>query len=95
MARPWDAAEPESLWEITGAYPNSEDTFAQCLAITLPQHVTGTEKPLFVFVGALSLEGKPVDPSWITYARPLLLVHRDEPAEPYWEQDRIYLRGAS
>lgn len=93
MSRPWEAAEPESLWEITGEYPGGEGSFTECLAITLPQHVTGSERPLFVFVGALAEMHKPVDPSWITHARPLLLVHRDDPTTPYWEEDREWFKG--
>lgn len=90
MSRPWESAEPESLWEITGAYPGVRGTFTACLAITLPQHVTGSQRPLFVFIGALA-ENEPVIPAWITHARPLLLVHRDKPGEPYWEEDREWM----
>ncbi|GAA2773566.1 hypothetical protein [Saccharopolyspora taberi] len=91
MHRPWDAAEPESLWEITGSYPGGNDTFEQCLAITLPRHITGSDRPLFVFIGALAGTNRPIDPAWITHAAPLLLVHRDEPTEPYWEDDREWM----
>lgn len=91
MRRPWEVADPESLWEITGSYPAGEGTFEGCLAITLPEYVTGTERPLFVFVGALADLNRPVDPAWITHAVPLLLVHRDEPNTPYWEDDRPWM----
>ncbi|GAA0897872.1 hypothetical protein [Pseudonocardia zijingensis] len=95
MARPWEAAEPESLWEITGEYPGGKHSFTECLAITLPEHVTGSERPLFVFVGALATTNEPVDPAWITHARPLLLVHRDEPSTAYWVDDQHWITGAA
>lgn len=91
MRRPWDVAEPQSFWSITGGYPGKNHTFTDCLAMALPQNVTGTVRPLFVFVGALATD-PPVDPAWITHATPLLLVHRDDPGTPYWEEDRVWLR---
>ena len=91
-ARPWEAAEPESLWSITGHYPGGKGTFTDCLAITLPQYVTGSEKPLFAFLPPLDGHA---DPAWITRATPLLIVHRDEPLLPYWEQDQPWLDGIS
>lgn len=99
MRRPWEVADPESLWEITGRYPGGEGSFEDCLAITLPRHVTGQERPLFVFVGALGGIGavaalnRPVDPAWVTHAVPLLLVHRDDPNTPYWESDRPWMEA--
>jgi hypothetical protein len=101
MCRPWDVAGPEELWCITGAYPASEGptrafttthTFTDCIAITLPGYVTGSDRPLFVFVGALASVNQPVDPAWITKATPLLLVLRDEPARAYYEQDQVWIK---
>jgi hypothetical protein len=91
MARPWDVAEHDSLWEITGAYPGGKHSFTSCLAITLPSFVTGSDYPTFVFVGILADLNRPVDPKWITHAVPLLLVNRDNPTEPYWENDRVWI----
>jgi hypothetical protein len=93
MARPWDHAEGESVWEITGQYPDG-GSFVKCLAFTLPGYMTGTDEPLFVFIGLLADLNRAVPPSWITHAEPLLLVHRDDPTEPYWEQDRVWMREA-
>src|SRR5438445_11075270 len=91
--RPWELAEPMSLWEITGAYPGGKHTFTACLAITLPTFVTASDRPLFAFVGILA-SNAPVDPACITHARPLLLVHRGEPSEPYWEEHRVWMEPA-
>lgn len=80
MARPWDAAVPWSIWEITGYYPTGGG-FDECLAVALPEHVTGSSsQPLFKFIGPVPEE---VDPAWITHARPLMLVHRDDPTVEY------------
>lgn len=92
MRRPWDVAEPESLWSITGEYPGKNHRFTDCLAMALPRYATGTERPLFMFVGALAIN-QPVNPAWITHAVPLLLVHRDDPSTAYWEQDQVWLRS--
>lgn len=89
-ARPWDAAEPQSLWSITGQYPGGRGTFTGCLAITLPEFVTGSDKPLFAFLPPL--DGC-ADPAWITAAEPLLIVHRDEPDRAYWADDQDLLPG--
>jgi hypothetical protein len=85
--RPWDAAEQESLWSITGRYPTG-GTFTDCLALTLPGYVTGSDKPLFAMLPPLQDH---VDPAWITRATPLLIVHRDKPNVTYWEQDQDLL----
>ncbi len=90
MARPWDAAEPESLWHITGDYPRG-GSFTDCLAITLPRHITGEDKPVFTFVGALGGLDDLISPAWITRATPLLLVLRDEPHRAYWADDQAEL----
>lgn len=85
--RPWDAAEPQSLWSITGTYPTG-GTFTDCLAMTLPAYVTGSDSPLFVMLPPLSSE---VDPAWITRAEPLLIVHRNEPGATYWAEDQEWI----
>ena len=93
MARPWDAAEPQSLWSITGRYPGERGTFTDCLAITLPEFVTGTTKPVFAMLPPLPSEpGDLIDPAWITRAQPLLIVNRDAPDTPYWEEDGVWLK---
>lgn len=91
-ARPWDAAEPESLWAITGQRPDGSE-FIDCLAITLPEYVTGMHRPVFMFCagGLLVTDRDPIDPAWITRATPLLIVHRDDPSLPYWEEDRVWI----
>ncbi len=94
MARPWDAAEPESLWVITGASLDGKYSFTDCLAITLPVCVTGSDSPLFVFVGAMADDTKPVVPAWITHAKPLLIVHRDDPGTAYWMEDQVWIEEA-
>jgi hypothetical protein len=91
MVRPWEAAEENSIWEITGEYPNGQGTFTECLAATLPQHVTGADRPVFVFIGALAMVNEPISPAWITRAVPLLLVQRDEPGTAYWADDQGWL----
>lgn len=87
-ARPWDAAEHQSLWSITGRYPTGGG-FERCLAMTLPQFVTGSDKPLFAMLPPL--DGV-VDPAWITSATPLLIVQRDEPGLAYFDEDQEWLR---
>lgn len=90
--RPWDEAKPGSLWEITGSYPSGYAFTAQ-LAVTLPSYVTPSDGPLFMFVGILA-ENSAVTPDWITAARPLLLVHRDNPTMPYREDDHVWMEAA-
>lgn len=92
MARPWDRAEASSIWEITGAYPGpARHTFTRCLAMALEPEVHESSEALFVFIGSLSLINRPVFAAWITAAKPLLLVHRDDPVRPYYEHDRVWL----
>jgi hypothetical protein len=93
-ARPWDAAEPESLWSITGRYPGGKGSFTRCVAITAPAYVTGSDKPLFLPVGPWGFGHAGIDPAWITHAEPLLIVHRDEPTRAYWDEDQDLLDGA-
>jgi hypothetical protein len=88
-ARPWDAAEPQSLWSISGQYPGGRGTFTDCLAITLPGFVTGSDKPLFAFLPPLDGHA---DPAWINRALPLLIVHRDDPTTAYWADDQDLIR---
>ncbi len=82
MARPWEAAAEHTIWEITGEYPGGRHTFHDCLAQVLPRYVTGGDRPLFLMLGPLARVNEPVDPAWISRARPLRLVHRDT-GEPY------------
>lgn len=93
MARPWDLAEDGSIWEITGRSPNGKLTFEKSLAIALvePLGCVGDEPArAFGLIPGSSL-GDFIPPSCITYARPLLLVHRDNPTEPYDERDQAWL----
>lgn len=89
-ARPWDAAEHESLWVITGRQPNGGGRFTDCLAMTAPHFMTGSDTPIFYFI-APSLGNEAIDPAWITSATPLLLVYRDEPTTAYWAEDQDLL----
>lgn len=93
MARPWDTAEDDSLWSITGAYPGGKHTFTSCVATVISSYIHGSDEPLFVFVGALAQINEPIAPAWITRAEPLLLVHRDEPGTAYWQEDQVWLSG--
>lgn len=92
MSRPWDTAEPDSIWEITGEYPATKHSFTGCLAVVLPGYVHDSDRPLFEFVGALAAVNRPVDAAWITHAVPLLLVHRTDPGTTYWQGDAVWLR---
>lgn len=97
--RPWERAEPESIWEITGVYPGGKGTFTQCLAMTAASFMTGQHgadyRPVF-FMIAPSLQStgmsEPIVPSQIHHARPLILVYRDEPTLAYYEDDQDLLR---
>jgi hypothetical protein len=94
MARPWHVATEGSIWSITGDYPRGGG-FTECLAQVLPADVpadSDEEPVVFVFIGAF-MPRTVVLPAQITSARPLLLVHRDNPSEPYWEDDRVWLPG--
>jgi hypothetical protein len=92
MARPWHAAEENSIWEVTGEYRLDRGRFTACLAMVLPGFATGGHV-LFKFIGALTTgDGfDVVGPEQITHAVPLLLMHRDEPGVPYWEDDRVWM----
>lgn len=89
MARPWDAAESESIWSISGEYPKGRGSFTDCLAIALPHYATGGEV-VFKMIGALD---DLISPAWITLASLLILVYADDPSSAYYEQDGEYLRG--
>lgn len=89
MHRPWTVAEGESLWEITGRTPGAKGTtFIDCIAVVLPDNVTGGHV-LFKMIGALD---DLIRPDWITSARPLLLVLRNDPTTAYYTDDQEYLR---
>lgn len=90
-ARPWDAAEHESLWVITGQRPGNGGRFTDCLAMTAPYFMTGADYPLFFLIAPSLGDYQPIDPAWITTATPLLLVHRDNPATAYWAEDQDVL----
>jgi hypothetical protein len=95
MARPWEAAEENSIWEITGDYPGGRGTFTACLAMVVPHFVTGTDQPLFVMISPALQRDEPISPAQITHAVPLLLVHRDDPSTPYWAADREWMPQVS
>jgi hypothetical protein len=90
--KPWHFAEPDSIWEITGTYPNGRDTFTSCLARVLPSTVTGTDAPLFELL--VYGERSTVCASDITAARELLLVHASEPLTTYYVRDQPILDEA-
>lgn len=91
MSRPWDAAESESIWEISGLYPKKGGSFKTCLAIAMPHYATGGEV-LFKMIGAMD---DLISPAWITRARLLILVHANAPETAYYTADQEYLRGRS
>jgi hypothetical protein len=90
MARPWSAAEPGSIWSVSGEYPSQGGTFFNCIAIALPYEAT-SGNVLFKMVGALD---DLVSPAWITSATALILVHADDPTAAYYESDQCYLGGS-
>lgn len=77
LARPWDTADDHSLWEVTGRSPDGQFFFARCLAMAVvdPVRVDG-EPAARAFL--LVPEGDLIPPEFITSARPLLLVYRDD-----------------
>lgn len=87
MARPWDVAESESIWSISGEYPKGRGTFTSCLAIALPHYATGGNV-VFKMVGALD---DLISPAWITSAKLLVLVHANDPSTAYYEADQEYI----
>jgi hypothetical protein len=90
MARPWDAAESESIWSIDGLYPKGGGAFTDCLAVALPHYATGGHV-LFKMIGALE---ELISPAWITRAKLLILVNADAPGTAYYQADQDYLRAA-
>ncbi|MGI4894309.1 MAG: hypothetical protein ACRYF3_04245 [Janthinobacterium lividum] len=88
MQRPWDVAEPQSWWDVTGFYPTGLGRFTNCLAYVVTGHVDlgGHLHPVFALVGGLA--GQYVEAAWITHALPLMLVYRDEPHTAYYEDDQ-------
>ncbi|MEV4127103.1 hypothetical protein [Nocardia sp. NPDC049707] len=92
MRKPWLAAEPESIWDITGEYPYG-GTFTNCLALVLPLHVTDGHL-LFEFLppaGGYGL-GSHISPNWITHARRLILVEANNPTEAYFADEQDFIR---
>lgn len=104
MQRPWDAAGPDEIWVVTGAYPKDHPSgstgFSDVLVMTLPMFITGTERPAFLYIHpGLTLAGSRlpdtiIDPAWITHGQPLLLVHRDNPTVAYWATDQAWIEAA-
>lgn len=86
MRMPWLTAESESIWEITGTYPDG-GTFIECLAQVVPGYVTGGPV-LFKMLCALD---DLVAPDRITRAQELVLVYAGEPSTAYWERDQRIL----
>ncbi len=96
MARPWDAAENGSIWGITGATPDGH-LFAHAPAVCLvePTDHEGDPGPrAFCLIPGFS-ERACIHPSSISSARPLLLVHRDDPTTAYEETDQAWITEAN
>ena len=90
MHQPWTKAEPGSFWHVNAKAPGkSGATWTDCLTVVLPHYATEGHT-LFKLVGALD---DLISPSWITAARPLMLVERDDPETAYYLDDQEYLRG--
>jgi hypothetical protein len=85
MRMPWLTAESESIWEITGTYPDG-GSFSECLAQVTPWYVTGGPV-LFQMLGGLRGD-EPVSPDRITRAVELVLVYAKDPSEAYWDRDQ-------
>lgn len=89
MRKPWLAAEPQSIWDITGEYPYG-GTFTNCLAVVLPLHVTDGHL-LFEFLPPAAGLGSHIAAEWITHARRLILVDALDSAEAYYEDEQDFL----
>lgn len=80
---PWLAAEPESIWAITGTYRDGQGTFTDCLAMVLPEWMTEGHR-LFQLIHPVAVNIDPTDPNrliapdQISRARRLLLVYADD-----------------
>lgn len=91
--QPWRNAPARSMWEATGSYGTTGDTFQDCLAMALPQENGGTppgEEPLFT----IHVHGdvpRIVRASSITSATELVLVYANEPDRAYHEEDQALL----
>jgi hypothetical protein len=91
MARPWEVAGMDEIWEITGEYAAGKGTFTRCLAVVVwIGEETGA--PIFRFLGHLG-DGAfgVVGPANISSARRLLLVLADEPATAYYVDDQPHV----
>lgn len=88
LDRPWDTAESESIWCISGIYPEVGSTFTSCLAMVAPFYMTGTEEPLFIMISPAIQDGKPIAPKWITKAEPLILIHKESPLTAFYKDDQ-------
>lgn len=95
-AMPWLRAAEESIWEISGTYPDG-GTFENCLASVLPAYVTGGPV-VFVFMGAsglISPWNAPITPDRISSACELILVDANHPREAYYVRDQPTIDRAS
>ncbi len=98
MARPWDVAEDGSIWEITGRSPDGKFLFDRSLAMALVEpHAAGVEDPAraFGFIPGNSGRWNFIHPAWISWARPLLLVHRDDPTKAYEASQQAWITEAT
>lgn len=91
LDRPWDTAESESIWCISGIYPEGSGTFESCLAMVVPFYMTGTDEPLFMMISPAIQDGKSIAPKWITKAEPLLLIHKESPLTAFYQDDQSRL----
>lgn len=94
LDRPWDTAESESIWNISGIYPEVGSTFTNCLAIVAPFYMTGTDEPLFMMISPAIQDGKPIAPKWITNAEPLVLIHKETPLVAFYQDDQAQVDEA-
>ncbi|WP_068059278.1 hypothetical protein [Nocardia xishanensis] len=93
MRKPWLAAEPQSIWDITGDYPYG-GTFTNCLALVLPLHVTDGHL-LFELLPPAAGFSSHISPDWITSARRLILVDAQNPTEAYFADEQDFLDDRS
>jgi hypothetical protein len=90
-AAPWLDPEDFSVWSASGTYPNGRGTFTSCLIVSVPRFATGGG-PLFRMFPPLD---DLIDPSWITRAERLVLVHADDPTTAYYEDDQVFVDAAA
>lgn len=70
---PWYAAEPSSIWRITGNYNDRGDSFHDCLAIVLDPAIHGTDETCFSMLPPLGwgagMQDKVISPEQISWAQ--------------------------